>query len=135
MSDRRAPSAAANFETLPPDVINLVGGCLLSQVSPLWDRHDVLKLACALVSVGSFNTRLLSQNLFSYLSPRLGEAAEQIVDSGLPVRRRRNSMMPDPPPFAEPPRWRPLACPACLPARPQATSCPRASQRPPTPRR
>jgi hypothetical protein len=68
-----APSAAADLESLPPDVIGIIGGCLLSQVSPLWDRHDVLKLACALVSVGSFNTRLLSQHLFSFLSPRLGE--------------------------------------------------------------
>ena len=91
MGDRSAPTAAANFEILPPDVVELVGGCLLAQVSPLFDRHDVLQTASSLVSVGSSNTRLLAQNLFAYLSPRLGEAGPR-VHTGPPLARRGRSV-------------------------------------------
>lgn len=74
MSNERAPpAAAASFEALPHDVIELISSRILQDVSPLFDRHDVLLVACTVVPVGSPNTRLLSQLLFSFLSPRLGE--------------------------------------------------------------
>ncbi|KAI3428759.1 hypothetical protein D9Q98_007581 [Chlorella vulgaris] len=68
-----APAAAVSFESLPEDVLELIGNRILQDVSPLWDRHDLLQLAAILMQVGSANTRSLARMLFAFLSPRLGE--------------------------------------------------------------
>lgn len=71
---RPAPApSAASFSALPPDTIHAIAELILEDVSPLWDRHDCLQLACNLAAVGNDGTTALASHLFAYLSPRLGE--------------------------------------------------------------
>lgn len=85
---RGAPRAgAASFNSLPPDVLGLIGERLLED-GPLWDRGDCLQLACNLAAVGNEATTLLAGSLFSILSPRLGEGRQIAPPPPSPLRRK-----------------------------------------------
>lgn len=73
----RAPAAAQrpfSISLLPPDCLERIATLgFLTQVSPFWDRGDLLQQAASLACVGNRGCSDLARLLFGGLSPRLGE--------------------------------------------------------------
>jgi hypothetical protein len=55
-----------------PALLERIGNALIAEVSPMWDKRDLLVTAASLACVGSGATTSLSHQLFRHLSPRLG---------------------------------------------------------------
>lgn len=59
--------------TIDPRLAERVAEALISQVSPMWDKHDLLVTAANLARVGNANTTAMANKAFAHLSPYLGE--------------------------------------------------------------
>ena len=64
----------AGLDSLPSDLLQRVAQLgFLSQVSPFWDRGDLLQQAASLACVGNASFSEFARILFAGPSPRLGE--------------------------------------------------------------
>ncbi|EFN53706.1 expressed protein [Chlorella variabilis] len=76
----------AGLDSLPSDLLQRVAQLgFLSQVSPFWDRGDLLQQAASLACVGNASFSELARILFAGPSPRLGAEKPRGVSKTSPI--------------------------------------------------
>jgi hypothetical protein len=73
----REEAPVPGLGTIEEQLADRVAEALISQVSPLWDRHDLLVTAANLARVGNHNTTAIANKVFAHLSPHLGEPQQR----------------------------------------------------------
>ena len=68
---------AVGFSLLDDLLLDRIAEALISQLSPLWDRRNLLSQAANLACVGNPRTTRMAQELFQSLSPHLGGATRE----------------------------------------------------------